>query len=61
MAKSNAYLDLLKTLKKGEYAPLYLFHGEEPYFIDELSRYIEQHALRQSARAWRVEVGDVVR
>ena len=52
MAKSNAYLDLLKTLKKGEYAPLYLFHGEEPYFIDELSRYIEQHALPEADQAF---------
>lgn len=52
MAKSNAYLDILKTLKKGEFAPLYLFHGEEPYFIDELSRYIEQHALPEADQAF---------
>ncbi|MBK7342466.1 MAG: DNA polymerase III subunit delta [Saprospiraceae bacterium] len=52
MAAKNAYLDILQTLKKGEYAPLYLFHGEESYFIDELARYIEHHALSEADQAF---------
>ncbi len=52
MAAKNAFLDILKDLKKGQYAPLYLFHGEESYFIDELAHYIEHHALAESERAF---------
>lgn len=52
MAAKNGYLDILKDLKKGQYAPLYLFHGEESYFIDELAHYIERHALSESDQAF---------
>lgn len=39
------YHQLLASLKKGPLAPLYLLEGEEPYFIDRLSEWFEQHAL----------------
>lgn len=36
---------LLSTLKGGVYAPIYLLMGEEPYYIDLISDYIQEHAL----------------
>jgi len=43
---------LFQDLKKGNFRPLYVFHGEEGYFIDTLTRYIEQHALPEEQRAF---------
>lgn len=36
---------IIKELKNKVYHPVYFFHGEEPYFIDQLSGYIESHVL----------------
>ena len=32
---------LVRSLKNGQYAPLYLIHGEEGYYVDALSAMIE--------------------
>ena len=37
--------NLLADLKNQIYYPVYLLHGEEPYFIDIISDYIEQNVL----------------
>jgi|SRR5690554_5535764 len=36
---------ILADLKQKKYAPVYIFEGEEPYFIDLLSDYISEHVL----------------
>ncbi len=36
---------IIKNLKNKVYHPVYFLHGEEPYFIDQLSTYIESHVL----------------
>lgn len=50
MPKSAA--DVLKDLKKKVYSPLYLLHGDEPYYIDKVSDYIEENALSPSDRSF---------
>jgi DNA polymerase III subunit delta len=47
MADRNeiAFDNILTGLKNHIYHPVYLFFGEEPYFIDILSDYIEQNVL----------------
>lgn len=42
--------DLLKDLKNGTFKPIYLLMGEEPYFIDKVTNYIEEHALEPHER-----------
>src|SRR5579875_2583945 len=37
--------EILKDLKNKRYKPIYLLHGEEPYFIDLISNYLEDHLL----------------
>ena len=44
------YDEIMLNLRKGNYAPMYFLYGEEPYYIDKVSDYIEQHALDEMAR-----------
>ncbi|UZR94437.1 DNA polymerase III subunit delta [Chondrinema litorale] len=44
--------DILNELKKGKYAPLYFLYGDEPFFIDKISEYIEEHALTISEKGF---------
>ncbi|MDG5799019.1 DNA polymerase III subunit delta [Marinilabiliaceae bacterium ANBcel2] len=41
---------ILQSVNKGEFAPVYLLQGDEPYFIDKLSNTIQQKALTKEQR-----------
>lgn len=41
---------LMTDLKKKAWKPLYILHGEEPYYIDRVSDYIEHHVLSESEK-----------
>lgn len=43
---ANKAEDVLKDLKSGKYAPIYFLQGEEPFFIDQISDFIEANALQ---------------
>lgn len=43
---------MLEKIKKKEFAPVYLLHGEESYFIDTLCDAIEEHALSDEERSF---------
>ena len=43
---------VLGTLEKGQYAPLYFLYGEEPFYIDRIAAYIEEHALSASEKTF---------
>ncbi|HNY01185.1 MAG TPA: DNA polymerase III subunit delta [Bacteroidales bacterium] len=47
MAEKNtiSFENLMKDLKNQIYHPVYLLFGEESYFIDEISNFIENHVL----------------
>jgi len=42
---TSTYYQLVKEFQKRAFAGIYLFYGEEPYFIDELSDYLTEHVL----------------
>ena len=42
--------DIMSELKKKVYRPVYFLMGEEPYFIDMISDYIEQNVLDESEK-----------
>lgn len=44
--------DILKDLKDRKYKPLYLLHGEEPYFIDQVSNFVEDELLPEAERGF---------
>jgi len=48
--------EVLRALNKGEYAPVYFLQGAEPYYIDEISNYIEQHAIEESQKSFNLIV-----
>ena len=50
MAKEQTYDDILTQLKNKEYKPVYLLMGEEAYYIDLISDYIQENVLDPSAK-----------
>ena len=44
--------EIIKDLKNRKYKPIYLLHGDEPYFIDEVSNYVEHHLLPEAERGF---------
>ena len=54
MAKSAE--QILADLKNGNYAPVYFLHGEEPYFIDLISNFIEKNALDESEKGFNQQI-----
>ena len=44
--------EVLKDLKQGKYAPVYFLQGEEPFFIDQISDYIEKNALAEHEKGF---------
>lgn len=43
---------VLQSLKKEEYAPVYFLQGEETYYIDLLSEFIEKHVLDEGEKGF---------
>src|SRR5688572_356318 len=43
---------IISDLKKKAFQPVYFLSGEESYFIDAISDYIEENALQESDRAF---------
>jgi DNA polymerase III subunit delta len=44
--------DIIKDLKNRKYKPVYLLHGDEPYFIDQVSNYVEHHLLPEAEKGF---------
>lgn len=41
---------IIASLKKKEYKPIYFLMGEEPFYIDEITKYIAEHVLQEHER-----------
>lgn len=46
------FANILQDLKKGIYYPIYLLQGDEPYFIDLLSDFIEDKVLSDAEKGF---------
>jgi DNA polymerase-3 subunit delta len=44
--------DIIKDLKARKFKPVYLLHGEEPYYIDQVVHYIEENVLNDMERGF---------
>ena len=53
---TKKYEDIMRSLQVGQYAPLYILCGEEPYYIDRLFQYIAENALDEMAREFDQQV-----
>lgn len=45
-------VDIIKDLKARKFKPLYLLHGEEPYYIDQVVEYMEKNILNDGERGF---------
>jgi DNA polymerase-3 subunit delta len=50
------YLELQKSLKKKEFAPLYLLQGEEAYYIDAVADFIEENSLTEDQKSFNMTI-----
>jgi DNA polymerase-3 subunit delta len=46
------FSEIQNDLKAGKFAPVYFLHGEEPYYIDLLADYMENHVLTEAEKAF---------
>ena len=46
------YEDILKDLKNKIYRPVYFLMGEEPYYIDLVTDYIEKNVLSEEEKTF---------
>ncbi len=46
----NEFNQVLQQVQKGQYAPVYLLDGEEPYYIDKLLHHFEEKVLTPEER-----------
>jgi DNA polymerase III subunit delta len=52
MAGATDYNQLMMGLKAKKYAPVYYLYGDEHYFIDEVSNFIENNVLNEGERGF---------
>lgn len=52
MAGASDFNSIMTTLKARKFAPVYYLFGDEHYFIDEVSNYIEQHVLNDGEKGF---------
>ena len=45
VSRKDQFSEILGNLKKKIYAPVYFLHGEEPFYIDLISDFIEENVL----------------
>ncbi|WP_276089106.1 DNA polymerase III subunit delta [Pedobacter sp. JY14-1] len=44
--------EIIKDIKARKFKPVYLLHGEEPYYIDKIVQYMENHVLNDMERGF---------
>ncbi len=44
--------DIIKDIKARKFKPLYLLHGEEPYYIDQIVHYMEANVLNDMEKGF---------
>lgn len=53
---STTYFGLRSEIQGGKFRPIYVLHGEEPYYIDQLSELIVNTALTEEERDFNLEI-----
>lgn len=46
------YKDIISELKNKIYKPVYFLQGEEPYFIDKITHYIQENVLSETEKSF---------
>jgi DNA polymerase-3 subunit delta len=56
MARENPYIQLRTAFQKGNFKPIYLLHGEERWFIDQLQEVLLAHALEPHEKDFNLDI-----
>jgi DNA polymerase-3 subunit delta len=46
------YNEIIRDIRQGKYAPIYFLHGDEPFFVDNITEHIEQNVLDESQKSF---------
>lgn len=52
----SSAISILTDLKKGKYSPVYFLQGEETFYIDLISNYLENNVLSESEKSFNLTV-----
>ena len=50
------YEEIIKDIKSKQYKPVYFLMGEEPYYIDKISDYVENNILDEAGKEFNQSV-----
>ena len=56
MANVKQYNQIMNQMRDGEFSSVYLLYGEEPYYIDKISKFIETHAIEEHERDFNLNI-----
>ena len=45
-----AHRQIIREVKAGKFAPIYVLHGEEPFFIEEIVNAIKKNAVDEASK-----------
>jgi len=48
--------NILSDLKKKDYQPVYFLSGDEPFYIDQISDYIQDNVLNETEKTFNLTV-----
>ena len=54
--ESQGYLQIVNSIKRGVFAPIYVLMGEEAFYIDRIQKMIEETALNEEERDFNLTV-----
>ncbi len=54
--QNRSFEKIIDNLKSKRFSPVYVLHGEEIYFIDAITEYIEQNVLNESEKGFNQSV-----
>src|SRR6056297_1097342 len=52
----KTFENILSDLKKERYHPIYFLTGDEPYYIDRLSDYIQENVLEEAEKSFNLSI-----
>lgn len=52
----RTYLEIIANIRKKQLAPVYMLHGEEPFFIDLIARALEEGVLGEAEKAFNLTI-----
>jgi len=54
--KRNEIRAIFSDIKKGNIKPIYFLMGDEPYYIDKISDFIEQNILDETEKGFNQQI-----